>query len=94
MFVRFENTGGITRTNTTDLRRDSVRDYYAPSIAGIGYFGQGEYKAHINKKMTKEYQIWSSMITKCYDEKSLQKEPSYRECSVCKEWHNFQTFAK
>lgn len=39
VFVKFENTGGITRTNTTDLRRDSVRDYYAPSIAGVGYFG-------------------------------------------------------
>lgn len=94
VFVKFENTGGITRTNTTDLRRDSVRDYYAPSIAGVGYFGQGEYKSRINKKMTKEYQVWSGMITRCYDEKSLQKEPSYRECSVCKEWHNFQTFAK
>lgn len=94
VFVKFLNTGGITKTNTTDLRRDSVRDYYAPSIANIGYFGQGDYKARINNKITREYQAWSGMINRCYDKKFLEREPSYKICTVCKEWHNFQVFAK
>lgn len=32
------------------------------------------------------------MLKRCYNEVTLQKEPSYRGCEVCKEWLNFQIF--
>lgn len=34
------------------------------------------------------------MIIRCYSNNYHQKEPSYKECSVCEEWLNFQNFAK
>lgn len=34
------------------------------------------------------------MFARCYDEKQLNKRPSYYEVTICKEWHNFQNFAK
>lgn len=34
------------------------------------------------------------MLKRCYDEKRLIKQPSYKNCIVCEEWHNFQNFAK
>ena len=34
------------------------------------------------------------MIKRCYDEKTIKKHLTYKDCSVCDEWHNFQNFAK
>ena len=34
------------------------------------------------------------MIIRCYSNNYHQREPSYKECSVCEEWLNFQNFAK
>lgn len=34
------------------------------------------------------------MLNRCYNEKCQEKHPSYIECTVCDEWHNFQVFAK
>lgn len=31
---------------------------------------------------------------RCYDVKYSKKHPTYKDCTVCEEWHNFQTFAK
>jgi len=33
------------------------------------------------------------MINRCYSEKSHKRHPTYKECTVCDEWHNYQTFA-
>ena len=92
VYVKFDNTGGITKTNSTDLRRDQVKDWYYPTVENKGWFGQGKYKARINNKITSEYQIWQGMLKRCYNEIILQKEPSYRGCEVCKEWLDFQIF--
>jgi hypothetical protein len=94
VYVKFLKSGGITKTDTTSLRKDSVKDYFYPIVEGKGYFGKGDYKARINGKMTEQYQAWQGMIKRCYNEKSLQKRPSYRECEVCDEWCNYQTFAE
>ena len=32
------------------------------------------------------YQKWKGMITRCYDPKSLERNPTYNGCSVCDEW--------
>ena len=34
------------------------------------------------------------MIRRCYDPYLLNEHPTYIECLVCEEWHNFQNFAK
>lgn len=38
------------------------------------------------------YNTWSHMIQRCYDEKKLITNPTYRGCSVVKEWHTFSVF--
>ena len=34
------------------------------------------------------------MLARCYDPKYTQKHPTYKQCEVCEEWHNFQNFAQ
>ena len=45
-------------------------------------------------RITTAYQKWSQMMHRCYDPKYRQRKPTYRGCSVCEEWHDFNTFLK
>lgn len=38
------------------------------------------------------YSTWAGMIRRCYDAKSLAKNPTYSGCVVSEEWHTFSTF--
>lgn len=65
-----------------------------PYIYGVGYRGIGKYQAIVDGKREKCYDTWRDMIKRCYDSKSLAVRPTYKECSVCDEWHNYQNFAR
>lgn len=75
------------------LSHSEVKDNYFPIVAGVGYFGNGEYKAFYNGRSTREYTLWTHMLERCYAFCDT-KNPSYSEVIVCEEWHNFQNFAK
>lgn len=95
VYIQFQNSGSISKTNTTDLRKGNVKDYKFLTVEGFGYFGHGEFKARENNKITEFYSVWQGMIKRCYNPIILKKkEPSYINCNVCKEWANYQTFAK
>ena len=78
----------------SSLKKGQVKYAYCPSVLGVGYFGVGEYKAKENGKVTKAYATWEHMLQRCYDKKYQSKRPTYKECSVVTEWHNFQVFAE
>lgn len=65
---------------------------YDKTIAGVGYLGVGEHVATIQSRPSKKYRVWNDMINRCYNEKDLNKRPTYRDVIVCEEWHNFQVF--
>ncbi len=67
---------------------------YEPRYYGVGYLGEGNFPTYIDKKMTIAFDKWLQMLKRCYDKSYLIKESSYEDCKVCKEWHNFQNFAK
>ena len=71
-----------------------VKCPYEPRVYGIGYIGEGKYATTVNRKPTRVYDVWRSMLRRCYDTKHLIKEPTYINCEVCEEWHNFQNFAE
>lgn len=63
-------------------------------VYGVGFYGIGHYKAKENGKNLKQYEVWRKMLQRCYDPKYHQKYPTYIDCEVCEEWHNYQNFAK
>lgn len=81
-------------TSYQHFKERSVRCPYERRIYGIGYIGEGKYKPSENGKETKEYLHWRHILMRCYDNKYKEKEPTYYNCEVCEEWHNFQNFAK
>ena len=92
--VRFENTGTERSARSASIRSGGVMDYNAPTIYGVGYLGYGNYKARANGKITPQYGCWFNMLTRCYNDKYISKKPTYAQCFVVREWHNFQVFAK
>ena len=46
-----------------------------------------------NDKTNKESRAkWRSMLNRCYYEPSLNRRPTYKSCSVCKEWLIYSNF--
>ena len=67
----------------------------SPSVYGVGFIGKGKFKANDgNGKPTKCYNTWKDMLRRCYDSKYHKKKSTYKNCTVCSEWHNFQNFAQ
>lgn len=40
------------------------------------------------------YHVWHSMLERCYSDKSLEKRPTYKGCTVCNEWLILSNFKK
>ena len=95
IFVEFlDEYHAIIHSDYDKFKRKSIKNPYFPSVYGVGYLGQGKYNAVENGKITIQYNYWKAMMQRCYC-KSINKHTSaYNNVSVCKEWHNFQNFAK
>ena len=91
--IFLDETNYITKTNSLNIR-GYIKNPYIPTISNIGYFGEGEYKAKIEGKMTRVYMVWTHIFERCYNENVRYKYPTYKNTTICEEWHNFQNFAK
>lgn len=81
--VKFlDEHGYMTETPTSSIARGSIKNPFHPSLLGRGFVGVGIY----NSK-DREYQLWKTVLNNVYNVKS-------KKVKLCKEWHNFQTFAK
>lgn len=63
---------------------------------GEGIYSKGKYlsKQKGIKKATKEYETWSKMLQRCYCEGYQKRQPTYKGCTVSKNFKNFQYFAE
>lgn len=48
----------------------------------------------IKGKDKKSYQCWSNMLKRCYNKNVHNKQPTYKDCSVCNEWLCYANFEK
>ncbi|MDU6995948.1 MAG: hypothetical protein E6356_13895 [Terrisporobacter othiniensis] len=77
-----------------NFKSGSIRCPYERRYFGIGYLGEGYADTFVNSKMVKQYKIWSDLLRRCYDSKWYEKQPTYVNCTMCEEWHNYNTFYK
>jgi len=90
VFVKFINTNYETTAHICHIRNGIVKDKLSPSVHGVGILGEGVSK---NKgKQTKEYQLWSSLLERCFDEKFQKKHPTYKGCEVSDNFKYFPYF--
>ena len=90
--IQFLDTGSIRKgICRTEILKGEVKDYYRPSIAGVGYLGEG-----IQQKDYKyEYSVWKHMLHRCYNKNSdsYDKYGAFG-VTVCKRWHCFKNFVE
>lgn len=63
-------------------------------VCGVGISDKGKYKAYVNGKNTREYDMWQKMIARCYYDKAQAKEPTYVGCTVENYLLSFQNFCE
>lgn len=63
-------------------------------VLGKGVYTKGKYTFGKKGHPTKEYSVWLSMLTRCYNERFLKDNETYIGCEVCEEWLDFQVFAE
>ncbi len=80
--------------NYSNFKNGCIKNPYDRTVYGVGYIGVGKFKPSINKVNTQEYNLWDSMLERCYCEKRRYRARSYFDCEVCEEWHNFQCFTE
>jgi len=90
--IQIENWTNEVRYNA--VKGGRIKYPYQPNVYGVGYVGEGKYPKYVNNKNTKAYDLWNGMLQRCYSKEYQEKKPTYIGTTVCKEWHNFQVFAK
>ena len=89
--IKFINTGFETTVRLGDIRNGNVKDPYSPSVCGVGILGI-KYPITINGVITKEYNLWYSMLRRCYSDSSKKKCPTYIGCEVSAKFKSFEYF--
>ena len=84
----------IVKTIYKHFKSGEISNPYDKTVYNVGCIGEGKYKASENRKSTKCYMTWKSMLQRCYDPYYINKRLTYIDCFVCEEWLNFQNFAK
>lgn len=66
----------------------------SPTVCGVAYNDMPKGWAATSEENTRIYQVWASMIKRCYSDKSLAHSPSYKDCTVCDRWLVFSNFVE
>ena len=72
------------------FKKGNIKCPYERRVCGVGYLGEGKYKAFENGKRHKYYVIWYDMLRRCYDSNFHKEHPTYKVCSVEDYLLNFQ----
>lgn len=82
------------KTQAVHVREGRVLNPFSKTVYEVGFIGVGRHKVSVKGKDTKIYKDWASMLSRGYSQLYKDKYPTYEECTVCEDWHNFQVFAE
>ena len=89
--IQFINTGFETSSQLEHIKNGNVKDPYVASVHGVGILG-AKYLASINGVITKEYNLWYSMLERCYSDAYQKKQPTYKGCKVSNNFKSYEYF--
>ena len=89
--IQFLKTGFEMVAQLEHIRNGNVKDPYSPSVFGVGVTGT-KYPGKINGVITKEYDLWHSMLRRCYSDTSKKKNQAYEGCEVSDNFKYYEYF--
>ena len=91
--VKFIKTGELVRCRYGHFKNGKVKSNFTPSVYNVGIVGLEEIRDK-SGKIIKSYQIWHAMLKRCYNIEFQDKNPTYKNCTVCNEWLFYPNFKK
>ena len=89
--IQFLKTGYETVATLVNIKSGGVKDRLSPSVYGVGILGT-KYLSRINGVQTKEYELWNSVLTRCYSTTLKKKHPTYEGCVVSDNFKSYEYF--
>ena len=89
--VQFSQTGYRKVAEMKEVRSGEIKDPYTPSVCSVGIVGTN-YPATVDGRITKEYDLWHSMLRRCYSDKYQKKQPTYEGCEVSDNFKSYEYF--
>ena len=89
--IQFVTTGFETTVELGSIRKGDVKDRYLPSVYGVGVIGD-KYPSKVNGVKTREYDLWMSMLQRCYSDTYQKKQPTYEGCEVSNNFKSYEYF--
>ena len=89
--IQFLKTGFETVVQLGHIKSGKVKDKHLPSVYGVGVLGT-KYPTMANGRNTKEYDLWKSMLRRCYSDTSKKKHPAYEGCEVSDNFKYYEYF--
>ena len=89
--IQFVNTRFETTVQLGNIKSGKVKDPYLPSVCGVGMLGT-KYPSKVNGRNTKGYDLWYSMLRRCYSDNSKKKRPTYEGCEVSDKFKSYEYF--
>ena len=89
--IQFTNTGFETSSQLEHIKNGNVKDPYVASVHGVGIAG-AKYPITINGVITKEYDLWCSMLKRCYSDTYQKKQPTYEGCKCSENFKSYEYF--
>lgn len=84
--IRFVDTGYERFAQKSHVLKGDVRDYNRNSYLGVGVASKGvDIKSGV-------FVAWTSMLTRCYSDNFLKRNPSYEGCIVSEYFKKFENF--
>ena len=87
-FLKTEHEMVVTLDN---VRTGLIKDPYSPSVFGIGVVGN-KYPITVDGVKTKEYNLWCSMLQRCYSDSYKKKYQTYEGCEVSDNFKSYEYF--
>ena len=89
--IQFINTGYETSARLDHVKSGNVKDLYSPSVYSVGIVGI-KYPPSVNSRNTKEYDLWHSMLQRCYSTTLKKKRPTYEGCKCSDNFKSYEYF--
>ena len=92
--------GSTSWHDAGDIKGGSIKPLYQPSVAGVGYYGEGRFSNGLKKvgetPPEEIYAYWTRMLHRCYNPEEILKNRGrwYVYVEIHKDWFNFQNFAE
>lgn len=91
--VRFHD-GLEVHTSWKAFSIGEVKNKNVKTAWGVGFIGEGRYSTvDENNERLHVYVLWRNMLERCYGSR-YKDNKAYEGCTVDKDWHNYQNFAK